>query len=112
MKFKLLKIKNQEDLESKVNDFIQSKDIVSLKIINTPGSINYTYEVYITYKEHSPDQMIKDFAELLEMIASDVSAGWDPNTISKRGYKTFVEKYIFIVPNYLQEQVINATIED
>jgi hypothetical protein len=112
MEFKWLRIKRQDDLESKINDFIQGKDIISLKIINTPGSVIYTHEVYITYKKYSPDQMIKDFAELLEMIASDVSAGWDPDTISKRGYKNFVEKYIFIVPPYLQNQVVNAIIED
>ena len=112
MKFKLLSIKFKDDLESKVNDFIEGKDIVSLEILKTPGSILHTHEVHITHKEHNPDQMIEDFSKLIEMIAMDVSAGWDANTIDKKGYKFFVQKYAYIVSDYLHAQIDNTIIED
>ena len=55
-----------------------------------------------------PDQMLKDFAEILEMLALDISAGWDPGTIGKERYKDFAEKYLYLIPKWLHEQIKEA----
>lgn len=50
IKFKLLIIKGDAELESKINEFIKDKFVINVKVQIITGFRNQTHQVYITYK--------------------------------------------------------------
>ena len=90
---------------SKVN----SRDIL-LSILELPEdtlfqvskSIQY-YEVptlnLVNLSPRKPDEMLKDFVELIEYLQMDVDGNWDNETIAKKYYRKLCKKYSYLNKN-------------